>query len=140
MEISITTIQADLHWENKEANYKLFSKAIQQASAKSSLIVLPEMFTTGFSMSTEIQAEEMDGPSVNWMKVKAKDIEKYLVGSLIIKENNHFFNRLIVAYPNGEIQHYDKKHLFTYANENQHYSPGNQELILNMSALFQFNN
>ena len=74
MEISITTIQADLHWENKEKNYELFSKAIQQASAKSSLIVLPEMFTTGFSMNTENQAEEMDGPSVHWMKAKAKDI------------------------------------------------------------------
>ncbi len=135
MEFSITTIQADLHWENKEANYELFAEAIQRASEKSSIIVLPEMFTTGFSMSTENLSEVMDGPSVNWMKAKAEDTEKYLVGSLIIKENNRFFNRLIVASPSGEINYYNKKHLFSYANENQHYSPGNKELILNIKGV-----
>ena len=135
MKISITTIQADLRWENKKANYELFSKAIQEASEKSSLIVLPEMFTTGFSMNTENLAEEMDGFSVKWLKEKAKNINKHLAGSLIIKEKNIFFNRLIVAYPNGEIKHYDKKHLFSYANENENYSPGEQELIITIKGV-----
>ena len=135
MDISITTIQTDLHWENKEVNCELFSKAIQQASEKSSIIILPEMFTTGFSMNTKNMAEEMDGPSVKWMKAKAKNIQKHIVGSLIIKENHNYFNRLIVACPDGVIQHYDKKHLFSYANENQHYSPGDQELILNIKGV-----
>ena len=135
MEISITTIQTDLHWENKVANYELFSKAIDQASEKSNLIVLPEMFTTGFSMNTKNLAEKMDGPSVKWMKSHAENTNKYLAGSLIIKEKNHFFNRLVVAYPSGEIKYYDKKHLFSFAHEHENYTPGKQELILTIKGV-----
>ena len=135
MDFSITTIQTDLHWENKELNCDLFSKAIQRASEKSSIIILPEMFTTGFSMNSKNMAEEMDGPSVKWMKAKAKNIQKYIVGSLIIKENYNYYNRLIVACPDGVIQHYDKKHLFSYANEHKSYSAGEQELILTIKGV-----
>ncbi len=135
MKLSITTIQADLHWEDKKANFDLFSEAINKASEKSKIILLPEMFTTGFSMNTKNLAEEMDGPTVQWMKSQAKNIDKYIVGSIIIKENNHWFNRLIVASPDQEIKYYDKNHLFSYASEHKNYSPGQKELIITIEGV-----
>ena len=135
MKLCVTTIQANLFWENKEANYELFEKAIQNASNTSSLLILPEMFTTGFSMQTKLLAEPMDGPSVNWMIVQAKKNNINIVGSLIIKERDNFFNRLIVASPKGKIDFYDKKHLFSYANENINYTSGKEELIITINGV-----
>ena len=93
------------------------------------------MFTTGFSMQVKLLAEPMDGTSVNWMIEQAKKNNIHLAGSLIIRETDEFFNRLIVASPEGQIQHYDKKHLFSYADENLNYSPGKQELIIAVNGL-----
>ena len=135
MKFCITTIQANLFWENKKANFELFEKAIQEASNSSNLLILPEMFTTGFSMQVKLLAEPMDGTSVNWMIKQAKKNNIHLAGSLIIRETDEFFNRLIVASPEGQIQHYDKKHLFSYADENLNYSPGKQELIIAVNGL-----
>tara|TARA_B100000614_G_scaffold261117_1_gene289784 strand:+ start:361 stop:1140 length:780 start_codon:yes stop_codon:yes gene_type:complete len=131
----VTTIQANLHWENKKANYKLFESAFKEVSKDSNLLILPEMFTTGFSMNTDILYESMNGPSVNWMIIQAKKNKKHIAGSLIIKEANNFFNRLIIASPNGNIFYYDKKHLFRYANENSKYSAGKKELILKINGV-----
>jgi len=131
----ITTIQANLHWENKIANYKLFESAFKEVSEDSNLLILPEMYTTGFSMNTDLLSETMNGPSINWMIIQAKKIKKHIAGSLIIKEDNKFFNRLIIASPNGNIYYYDKKHLFRYANENKKYSPGKKELILKINGV-----
>lgn len=130
MNLSITTIQADLHWENKQANFEMFKAFFKTASSSSSIIVLPEMFTTGFSMAPKDLAETMDGASVKWMKNQAIKLKKYLVGSLIIVENGNYYNRLIVATPNGTLKHYDKKHLFRYADEHLNYKEGNQELVI----------
>ena len=135
MKFSITTIQADKFWENKLANHALFTKAIQNASDTSNLLILPEMYTTGFSMRTKHLAETMDGYSVNWMIEQAKKNKINIAGSLIIKESDEFFNRLIVASPKGQIQYYDKKHLFSYADEHLNYSPGKQELIININGV-----
>lgn len=135
MKFSITTIQADIFWENKEANHAMFAKAIRNASDTSSLLILPEMYTTGFSMQTKHLAETMDGSSVNWMIEQAKKNKINIAGSLIIKESDKFFNRLIVASPEGETQYYDKKHLFSYADEHLNYSPGKQELIVSINGV-----
>ena len=127
--LQIAAIQFDIKWESKLENLKVIEEKISQIT-EVDIILLPEMFTTGFSMNTKNLAEKMDGPSVKWMKSHAENTNKYLVGSLIIKEKNHFFNRLVVAHPNGEIKYYDKKHLFSFAHEHENYSPGKQELIL----------
>ena len=135
MDFSITTVQSDLYWEDKKANFKLFDEAIQKTSEKSRLIILPEMFTTGFSMNTKDLAEEMNGHSIHWMIKQSEITKKHIVGSLIIKDNGCFFNRLVVASPNGEISFYDKKHLFSYANEDKNYTPGNKELIVSIEGI-----
>jgi omega-amidase len=126
----ISTIQADLIWEDKSQNFQLFEKLFSEVSNDSKLIVLPEMFTTGFSMNPTAFAEMMDGESVTWMKQQAAHLNKFITGSLIIKEDNLFYNRLIVADPNGEVTYYDKKHLFRYANEHENYAPGLEHLIV----------
>lgn len=135
MNISITTIQSNLHWENKEKNLSMFSNLIKEASEESKIVVLPEMFSTAFSMSPEALAESMDGDSVKWMLNQAKASNKLIVGSLIIKDNNSYYNRLIVAQPNGELQHYNKRHLFRYANEHLNYKGGKDQLIVDIEGV-----
>ncbi len=135
MNLNVTTIQCDLAWEDKQTNLNFFEKALDEANEDSKLVVLPEMFSTAFSMNPKQFAEPMNGNSVNWMQTQAKRINKHLVGSLIIEDQGEFYNRLIVASPNGELNTYDKKHLFRYANENEFYNPGNNHLILDFNGV-----
>ena len=135
MNISITTIQSDLYWENKKANLDMFSSLIKKVPKESKIVVLPEMFTTGFSTTPKNLAESMEGESVKWMLKQAIISNKNIVGSLIIKEDNTFFNRLIVAQPNEELFYYDKRHLFRYADEHLNYEGGNDQLILNIEGV-----
>lgn len=128
--LSVTIIQSDLHWQNIDKNLAMFSQKIDEVTAATDVILLPEMFTTGFSMESEKLAETMDGKGVNWMRQTANTTNAAIVGSLIIKENNHYYNRLIWANPTGEIYHYDKRHLFRMADEHQHFTAGNQRLII----------
>ena len=130
----ITTIQSDLHWENKEANLKMFEEKILQIKEKTNIVVLPEMFTTGFSMQPEALAEKMDGDSIQWMKKIAKQKGIVLTGSLIIEEDGKYFNRLIWMLPNGELGFYDKRHCFSLAGEDQHYTSGTKRLIASVGG------
>lgn len=132
--LTITTIQSNLHWENKPANLKMFSDKIAAIEGKKEIVVLPEMFNTGFSMQPEIFAETMDGETIEWMKKTAADHKIVLVGSIMVKENDQFFNRLIWALPNREIAHYDKRHLFAYAGEDEHYTPGSKRFIASIKG------
>ena len=132
--IEITTIQTDLAWEEKDKNFSHFEKLIGKASNNSAVVILPEMFTTGFSMMPEHLAETMNGPSVNWMKATSQKVSKIIIGSIIIKENAQYYNRLLVAFPSGEIKWYDKKHLFRYAEEDKYYSAGDKELIIEVNG------
>jgi predicted amidohydrolase len=129
--LKITLIQSELFWEDKTLNLKHFSEIINHIKEATDIIVLPEMFTTGFSMRPEKLAENMKGETVQWMLQKAKEKNVAIVGSLIIKEEEKFYNRLIWAQPDGKIFHYDKKHLFTLSGEEKHYSSGNKKLIVN---------
>src|SRR5688500_4320293 len=113
--LTITLVQANLHWEDKAANLQMFEDKINSIKEKTEIIILPEMFSTGFSMKPELLAEKMDGESVNWMKRIAKAKNVVVTGSLIIEENGHYYNRLIWALPNEQTGHYDKRHLFAYA-------------------------
>ena len=127
--LHISLIQTKLFWEDKNANLWMLEEKINSISQKTEIVVLPEMFSTGFSMNPPAFAETMDGPTIEWMKKMAAEKKIILTGSLIIQENNQFFNRLLWVLPNGTIGHYDKRHRFAFAGEDQHYSNGHKRLI-----------
>src|SRR5215831_2401133 len=127
--LTITTIQSNLHWEDKPANLAMFEQKIAGITEKTEIVVLPEMFSSGFSMNPSRLAEKMDGPSVEWMKKTASQKKIVLTGSLIIEEEGNYYNRLIWMLPNGQYGYYDKRHLFAYAGEHEHYTAGNKRLI-----------
>jgi len=132
--LTITIIQADLHWENKKVNRQMLEEKIYSVSEKTEIVVLPEMFTTGFSMKPELFAETMEGETVSWMKKIAAEKKIILTGSVIIKESGNYYNRLIWMLPNGEHGHYDKRHLFAYAGEDNHYTAGTKRLIASVKG------
>lgn len=132
--LKITTIQSDIHWENKEANLRMFENKLLHLQEPTEIVVLPEMFSTGFSMNPSSLAEDMDGETVNWMKEQSARHRVVLTGSVIIKENNLFFNRLVWVLPNGQLGHYDKRHRFGFAGEDQFYSAGNKRLIASVKG------
>jgi omega-amidase len=127
--LSLALVQSALHWENPQANRDQFAQLLANISPVD-LIVLPEMFTTGFSMSPLNLAEEMEGPTLNWLRERAREHAAAITGSIICKEQDHFVNRLLFVYPNGEYKYYDKRHLFSLAGEDKHYQPGAEKLIL----------
>jgi predicted amidohydrolase len=127
--LTITTIQTNLVWEERSANLRLLEKKITGISDKTEIVVLPEMFSTGFSMRPEALAEPMDGETVEWMKRVSRENGIILTGSVMIAEEGKYYNRLIWMLPNGEFGHYDKRHLFAYGEEDKHYSAGNKRLI-----------
>ncbi len=126
----ISIVQYNIAWEDKQANFKKIEKLIRQDKS-TDLFVLPEMFSTGFSMNTLSMAEETGGPTVKWMQKIAKEKEAAVCGSIMIKEKGSCFNRLVFVHPEGNIEKYDKRHLFTMGNEQKYYSPGNERLLIN---------
>ena len=132
--LSITLIQPNLVWENKSANLDLLEQRIKGIKESTQLVILPEMFSTGFSMKPEILAETMEGKSIEWMKKMASEKKIILTGSLIIEEEGKYYNRLILMLPTGQFGYYDKRHLFAFAGEHQHYSPGNKRLIASING------
>lgn len=133
--LNVCIIQSSLHWENHQANLDMFEQKIEQVKAGTELVVLPEMFTTGFSMNPTLLAEEMNGKTVEWMKRIAIEKRIVLTGSIIVKENEQYFNRLIWMLPNGEFGMYDKHHLFSYAEEDKHFSAGDKRLITSVKGI-----
>ena len=127
--LTITTIQTNLVWENKIANLQALEEKINGLEEKTEIIVLPEMFSTGFSMQPQLLAETMDGETVQWMKEVAAKNKVILTGSIIVEEEGNFYNRLIWMLPNGQFGAYDKRHLFGFADEDKHYAAGNKRLI-----------
>ena len=129
--MQVILIQAPLIWENPKANRNYFGAKINEITSAVDLIVLPEMFTSGFTMSPENVAETMQGETVTWLKVLAKARKCAVTGSIVIKENNNFYNRMLFVFPSGEIQFYDKKHLFNLAGEDKVYTSGMQKVVVN---------
>jgi omega-amidase len=132
--LTITIIQSNLHWENKAANLAMFAKKINGIKEKTEIIILPEMFSTGFSMQSKTLAETMNGETVTWMKKTAAEKKAIITGSIIAEENGKYFNRLIWMLPNGESGHYDKRHLFAFAEEDKFYSPGEKRLVASVKG------
>jgi predicted amidohydrolase len=134
--LTITIIQPHLVWENKKANLELLTEKIESIKEKTEVVILPEMFSTGFSMQPKLLAEGKDGETVEWMKKIAASKKIIVTGSVIIEDPStnaqdkpKYYNRLIWMLPNGEFGVYDKRHLFAFADEHKHYSAGNKRLI-----------
>lgn len=132
--LHITTLQADLVWENKEANLHYFEDQIINHVGPTELIALPEMFTTGFTMRPASFAETMEGETMGWMREVARKKKAILTGSFIALEGGKYCNRLVWMQPDGQFGYYDKRHLFSLAGEDKHYTAGNKKLIVSVKG------
>lgn len=127
--LNITLVQPDMVWEDRKSNLNNYSRLLKDVE-ETHLILLPEMFTTGFSMNPEKLKEKTNGPAVQWMKVLARKKRAVVAGSLIIEDQGENFNRFLWVFPDGKVELYDKRHLFTMSGEHLHYSPGNKKLVV----------
>lgn len=132
--LTITTIQTNLYWEDKEANLRMLEDKFRNMDEPTEIIVLPEMFSTGFSMQPQLFGESMEGETVQWMKDMAARHRVVLAGSLIIIEEQKFYNRFIWMLPNGQYGFYDKRHRFAFAGEDNQYTAGNKRMIVSVKG------
>lgn len=128
-------IQTHLHWEDKNKNFRHFNDLLAKVEPDTDLVILPEMFTTGFSMKAEKLAEPLKATTFEFLQKAAQNYDFCITGSYIVKENDKYYNRLLWMNPSAEYHIYDKRHLFTMAGENKHYSPGKQKLIVELNDL-----
>jgi omega-amidase len=132
--LNIALIQTSLFWHDREANLEHFEQLLGQVT-NAELVILPEMFTTGFSMESELLAEPEGGPTSVWLSAQARRIQAVITGSVIIRAaDGSYRNRLLWASPDGELQHYDKRHLFRMADEHEHYSAGEERVIFELNG------
>jgi predicted amidohydrolase len=124
----LSIVQSSLVWENPAANREMFSEKLIALKGRTDLVVLPEMFSTGFSMNAATLAEPMDGPTVQWMKDMAGELGAAVIGSFICADSGRYYNRLVFMRPDGNYQIYDKRHLFSLAGEAEHFSPGRKRV------------
>ncbi len=134
MSLTFTLLQTNLFWEDKKANLLMLENKIENIKEKTQIIVLPEMFSTGFSMQPKLLAEKMDGETIDWMKKIASTKKIIVAGSIIIEENEQYYNRLIWMMPNGQMGYYDKRHCFAYGGEDKHYTPGKTKTIAQVNG------
>ena len=128
--LRISLIQGDTRWHDPEANREYYGGLIAPLHDITDLVLLPETFTSGFSNDAIERAEDMDGPTVAWMREQAAKIGAAITGSVQLRVGDQVFNRMLFVTPDGGIQHYDKRHLFRYANEHQRYAAGQQRLTV----------
>lgn len=131
-DLKLALIQSSLNWEDPQANLDMFAEKIGHLAHKQDLIVLPEMFSTGFSMKPSMLYEEMEGPTTSWMIEQANKLASVITGSIIIKDTEKYYNRLLWVRPDGTYEHYDKRHLFRLAHEHDHYTAGNKRKIVTL--------
>lgn len=132
--LKITIVQSELHWHDREKNLSRFTKTLGAIDTSTDLIVLPEMFTTGFTMEAQKNAERMDGSAVEWMAGQAGETGAALCGSLIIEEGGNYYNRFILMRPDGSFEYYDKRHLFRLAGEHEHYAAGSSLVTMSLNG------
>ena len=128
-DLTVSFVQIPLHWHDAAANRAAIDQHLARVTVPTDLIVLPEMFTTGFSMEAQSQAETMEGPTVAWLRTRAAAHQAVVTGSVIIKENEAYYNRMLWVRPDGSLSTYDKRHLFTLAGEQHVYTPGSTRLV-----------
>jgi predicted amidohydrolase len=132
-QLTISLVQTNLHWEDKAANMAMLHEKISSIE-KTEVVILPEMFSTGFSMNPKVLAEKMDGPTMQWMAELAAAKKIILTGSLMIEDDGRYFNRLVWMQPNGQFGYYDKRHLFAFAGEDKEYASVNKRLIASVKG------
>ena len=133
--LKITLVQTNLHWTDIDANIEMLTRKIGGITEATDLIVLPETFSTGFSMSAKQYAEEVsESKAIAWMRTTAQQKKCVVMGSLMLKEDNRFFNRLIWMQPDGNYQFYNKRHLFSYAHEDETFTQGEEKLIVELKG------
>lgn len=128
--LHLAILQADLHWEKPKENLAYFTDEILALPNEVDVVVLPEMFTTGFSMNAKQLAEPSNGRTLLWMKDLALRKQACITGSVMVTDKGKYYNRLYWVYPDQRVEIYNKKHLFTLAKEQETYSPGNKKLVL----------
>lgn len=133
-DLKISIIQTFLIWEDIEANLSKFGKLIRSLAGKTDLVILPEMFNSGFSMNREKLAEEMNGVTIQWMRQMAREANLNIIGSLIVKDGENYFNRLMWVGPGDIVGDYDKRHLFRMAEEHHYFKAGSQKFIGNLNG------
>lgn len=132
--LKITIVQSDIVWQNIDANLINFGKKIDNVTELTDIIVLPEMFATGFSMKPGLYAQPETGEIYKWLAEKAKQKKAVIVASVITEDNGKYYNRLVWMQEDGTFQTYNKRHLFTFAGEHEKYSPGENQLIVNFKG------
>ena len=130
-DLRVTLIQCELHWHDAPANRAQFEQLFAGLKGNTDLIILPEMFTTGFTMEPETLAEPADGETTQWMLEQAAQLDAAVVGSMMVKVGEGYRNRMLFATPDGELHHYDKRHLFRMGGEHNHYEAGDERVIVN---------
>lgn len=127
--LTLTLVQTELYWQNPAQNRQMLTEKLAMLAGKTDIIVLPEMFSTGFSMAPENCAESADGQSLQWMREQAMLTGSAITGSLAVKLDDGFVNRLYFVTPEGQVSHYDKRHLFRMGGEHEHYQQGHERTL-----------
>lgn len=128
--LNISLVQTALVWQQARANCEHIQQMLTDNEAETDLIILPEMFNSGFTLEAKKVAESMSGETVQWMQQLAQQQQAAVTGSLVIRDNQQNYNRMIIAYPDGKLDWYDKKHLFRMANEQQRYAAGDKRVVV----------
>jgi omega-amidase len=132
--VRMALYQMDMIWENPQANLDKVQAVLEQLSDGVHVLVLPEMFSTGFSMAPQAWAHEWSGSYIQQLQALAVKYRKVITGSLMVKDGHQYFNRMIWLLPNGASHYYNKRHLFSYAGEHQHYQAGDQRVIVQVNG------
>ena len=128
--LNISLVQGNTRWHDPVGNRDYYGALIAPLHGRTDLIVLPETFTSGFSNEAIAHAETMDGPTVAWLRGQSKALDAAITGSVQLRVGNDVFNRLLFVTPDGQVRHYDKRHLFRYADEHKRYAPGRERLVV----------
>ncbi len=129
-DLTLTLIQPQPQWHRIEENLACFSSLLAKITQPTDIIVLPEMFTTGFTMDSALVAEKMGGRTHNWLLARAASMNAAICGSIVVEEDGHYYNRFLWVTPDGHTEYYDKRHLFRMADEHDHYQPGNRLITI----------
>ena len=135
MKIFFTLIQSDLYWENTQANLKMFNNLLENIPPESEIVILPEMFSTGFTMNVKNLEKPIGKKAFEWLRKKAKELNKIIIGSILFEKNKKLYNRMFWTFPNGTFHYYDKRHLFHQGKEDRVITKGNRKKIVTYKGI-----
>ena len=132
--LTVSLVQTATHWHDPVANHRHFEALFEQLPADGDLVLLPEMFSTGFTMASRTQAETMTGPTLAWLHKMARQYQRTFCGSIVVRDDKRYFNRLLWVSPEGTVEFYDKRHRFRMAGEHEHYDAGSERLVVSLKG------